>query len=207
MMPSIVHVVDDDPAARESVIALVESMGITAKGYASSEQFLTALEPDQPGCLVTDVRLLGMSGLDLQEELRSRNLSLPVIVITAYADVPLAVRGMRAGAVSVLEKPCREQELWDTIRSALEQDSKNREREATRQSVEKRMASLSPEEREVMQKIVSGIPNKTIATEMNLSLRTVEARRHNVFRKMHVESLAELVRLVVGFREIPEEDS
>lgn len=206
MTQPVVFVVDDDPAARESVVALAESMGHLAKGYSSAEEFLKEYRPGQAGCLVADVRLLGMSGLDLQVRLRELEISLPVIVITAYADVPLAVRGMQEGAISVLEKPCRDQELWSTIRKALELDAQTREKEAARIDFANRIAMLSPEERAVMHKIALGIPNKTIATEMGLSLRTVETRRHNVFRKLNVETLAELIRLVIGSKDPPPAD-
>ncbi|MFO0946919.1 MAG: response regulator [Planctomycetota bacterium] len=192
-----VFIVDDDPAARDSVTALVESMNIRCEGFASAEEFLQAYDPNKPGCLVTDVRLLGMSGLELQEQLAQRRASLPVVVITAHADVPLAVKAMRRGAINILEKPCRQQELWETIRSALNVDAANRKRRANREMVEARLSTLSPEEHEIMKKVVEGVPNKVIAVDLNLSLRTVETRRHNVFRKMQVESLVDLVRLVV----------
>lgn len=193
-----VFVVDDDPAARDSVTALVESMNIRCEGFPSAEEFLDAYDPIKPGCLVTDVRLGGMSGLELQEQLARRRASLPVVVITAHADVPLAVKAMRRGAINILEKPCRQQELWETIRNALNIDAANRKKRANRELVESRLSSLTPEEHEIMKKVVEGVPNKVIAIDLNLSLRTVETRRHNVFKKMQVESLVDLVRLVVG---------
>ena len=197
MTEQTVFVVDDDPAARESVAALVESLGVRAETFDSAEAFLTSYDRNAPGCLITDLRMMGMSGLELQQRLAKEHISLPAIVITAYADVAVTVRAMNNGAITLLEKPCREHELWESIRKALNLDSKNRREKARRDEVQARIDSLMPEEREVMEGMIAGQLNKMIANQLEISLRTVESRRHNVIEKLQVKSLAELVRLVV----------
>jgi len=199
-----VFVVDDDPAARQSVSALVETMGYSAKPYASAEEFLKSYVPGRPGCVVTDFRMLGMSGLELQESLKEHRICVPVILITAYADVPMAVRAMKGGAITVLEKPCEEQLLRDNIRDALEQDNETRQRQHRAAEIRERAATLSPGEQAVLERLVSGKMNKNIAKELDIGLRTVELRRHQIMKKMHVDSVAELVRLVM--KEKPEEE-
>ncbi len=195
-----VFVVDDDPSARDSVIELVGSMGIPAEPFASAEEFLKQYHEDRPGCLVTDVRMLNMSGVELLERLADKGSVLPVIVITAYADVPLTVRAMRAGAVTLLEKPCRDQELWESVREALRRDTVNRSQFQRVRDIRKRLESLTEEERQVMDLMVAGKANKVIADELVMGLRTVELRRHHLFRKMKANSVAELVELVVEAR-------
>jgi FixJ family two-component response regulator len=177
-----VFIVDDDPAARQSVSALIESMGLLAETFASAEKFLETYDPGRPGCLVTDYRMVGMSGLDLQEALVCNKITLPVIVITAYADVPLAVDAMKRGAITLLEKPCHENELVSNIRRAVEMDARNRQEHAHVQQIQERLATLSKGELEVTR------------------LRTVELRRHQIMKKMRVDSVAQLVKalLVVG---------
>jgi two-component system response regulator FixJ len=196
-----VFVVDDDPSARDSVIELVGSMGIPAEAFASAEEFLQLYEEDRPGCLVTDVRMLNMSGVELLERLADNGSVLPVIVITAFADVPLTVRAMRAGAVTLLEKPCRDQELWESVREALRRDSERRSQFQRVRDIRLRLDSLSDEERQVMELMVTGKANKVIADELVMGLRTVELRRHHLFRKMKADSVAELVELVVEARQ------
>jgi len=197
-----VFVVDDDAAARESVRALVEPMGVHSELFASAEEFLKAYDPSRPGCLVTDLRLMGMSGLELLQKLADKNARFPVIVITGHADVPVAVQAMQHGAVTLLEKPCPELELWEAIRKALARDAETREREARRRAITERIACLTPEERAVMDRLIAGQINKVIASELGVSLRTVELRRHNVLRKMEADSLATLVRMVLQAREL-----
>ncbi len=197
MTEQTVFVVDDDPAARESVAALVESLGVHAETFDSAESFLTSYDRNSPGCLITDLRMMGMSGLELQQRLAKEDISLPAIVITAYADVAVTVRAMKNGAITLLEKPCREHELWESIRKALHLDSENRRKQARHDEIQARIDSLTPEEREVMDGMIAGQLNKMIASQLQISLRTVESRRHNVIEKMQVKSLAELVRLVV----------
>jgi FixJ family two-component response regulator len=194
---AIVYVVDDDPAVRDSVSALVNSAGLRVQTFPSAEAFLADYKPEKPGCLVTDLRMLGMSGLDLLEKLQKSESPLPAILISAYADVPAAVRAMEAGAVALLEKPCRNDQLVQAIHKALERDSAQRAKRTARQDIQNRLATLTPEEYEVMQRMVAGKLNKVIANELLISLRTVETRRHKVLEKMQADSLAELVRMVV----------
>ena len=192
-----VFVVDDDPAARQSVSALVESMGLAVESFESAEAFLAVCDSTSAGCLVTDYRMLGMSGLELQEALVRDNISIPVIVITAYADVPLAVRAMKRGAITLLEKPCHENELVANIRRAIEMDTTTRHQSERSRQTRQRIASLSDGERAVMKLLIEGKMNKNIAKELDLGLRTVELRRHQIMKKMQVDSVAELVRLVM----------
>ena len=192
-----VFVVDDDELARMSVCALVRSMGIRAESFSSAEEFLEQYQKGAPGCLVTDVRMLGMSGLQLQEKLQEFNISLPVIVMTAHARVPMTVRAMKRGAVTLLEKPCEDNELWDAIREALAQDAATRQQSERREQYRRRLAKLTPTENEVMELVVAGEQNKVIAKRLGVSIRTVEARRHEVYRKIDIDSVAELVRVVI----------
>ena len=192
-----VYVVDDDPAARDSVSALVIAASLRVQTFSSAEAFLQNYHPEKPGCLVTDLRMLGMSGLELLETLQRDKSRLPVILISAYADVPVAVRAMQAGAVTLLEKPCRNDQLITAIHQALARDASQRQSQARQQEIKRRLAGLTQEEYEVMQRMVAGKLNKVIANELLISLRTVETRRHKVLEKMQAESLAELVRMVV----------
>ena len=192
-----VFVVDDDEKARKSVCALVRSMGVQAESFPSAEEFLDAYLPHRPGCLVTDVRMLGMSGLELQEELKRRNVLLPIIVLTGYARTPMTVRAVKAGAVTVLEKPYEEDDLWDAIRKALAEDAAQRAAHQRRQDLRRRIARLSPTQRKVLDLMVEGKPNKAIAKHLDLSVRTIENRRRDVFEKMQADSLAELVRMAL----------
>ncbi len=192
-----VYIVDDDPDARDSVEALVTSMGVRTRTFPSAEGFLQSYREGSPGCLVTDVRMLGMSGLELQDELKRRSIFLPVIVLTAFARTSVTIRAVKAGAVTLLEKPYEDDDLWDAIREALREDAARRARYESAQTVRRRIEQLTPAERQVMDYIVEGLPNKTIAGRLGVSLRTVEAHRHNVFRKMEADSVAALVKQVV----------
>jgi two-component system, LuxR family, response regulator FixJ len=203
-----IFVVDDDPAARESVAALIKSRGMPVETFDSAEAFLAAFDPSRRGCLVLDVRMNGMSGLDLQERLAASGAMLPVIIITGHADVPMAVRAMQSGAVTFLEKPCADQELWANVQKALETDSRQEQQSARKAEVANRLATLTPAERQVLNLLMSGKPNKSIAAELDLGLRTVELRRSMIMKKMDAESLAELVRMVLSIRgETSEETS
>lgn len=195
-----VFVVDDDEGARNSVRALVRSMGVRSETYPSAESFLDNLDPSRPGCLVTDVRMLGLSGIELQEKLVADGIALPVIIITAHAETALTVRAVKQGAVTVLEKPCRDYDLYDAIRSALNQDAENRQRSAEHLAFRKRLGSLSDQEQEVLDLMVEGLANKVIARRINVSVRTIENRRQRIFEKTGTDSLAELIRLVVEAR-------
>ncbi len=192
-----VFVVDDDELARASVCALVQSMGVRAESFCSAEEFLESYADDRPGCLVTDVRMLGMSGIELQQRLQELDIPLPVVVMTAHAKVPMTVRAMRAGAVTLLEKPCGENELWDAIRKALAQDTEHRDTDVRRRELRHRIDGLTPTQRSVMDHIVAGRSNRWIAQQLDLGLRTVETRRQNIFKQLQAESVAELVQLVI----------
>jgi two-component system response regulator FixJ len=195
--PPIIFVVDDDDLARNAVIALVAAMGIETQAFSSAEEFLAAYDGRRPACLVTDVRMLGMSGLELQEELQRRGETIPVIVLTAFANTPSTVRAMKNGAVTLLEKPCRDDELWEAVRDALASDRQTLATEQSQADVRARMDSLTAKEREVLDFIAAGDANKVVAKKLNCSVRTVELHRRSVFQKMQADSLAELVRMVV----------
>lgn len=192
-----VYIVDDDPAACSSVAALADSLGLRSATFPSAEAFLAAVTPDAQGCLVTDLRLPGISGLDLLLEATERGMRLPIILISAFADVPIAVRAMQRGAVTLLEKPCRDSELGDAIRQAMSRQQQHQDQQGRRQELQALIDRLSLSEREVLAGLVAGKANKTIAAELQVSLRTVESRRHNVMNQMGARSLAELVRLVI----------
>lgn len=196
-VPPTVFVIDDDPAARESVCALAEAHHLPAEGFASAEEFLSAYDQNRPGCAVIDLRLPEMTGLDLQECLAKAGAPLPVVVISAFADVKAAVRAMHGGAVTLLEKPCRDNELWDGIQAALRLDASRRAAAAQADDVCRRLASLTDGEREVLDRMVAGQMNKTISLDLGVALRTIENRRQRVMEKMGVRSVAELVRIIV----------
>lgn len=198
-----VFVVDDDEQVCRSVCMLVSSMGFKAEGFASAEEFLASGAHERAGCLVTDLRMQGMGGLELQEKLAELATPLPVIVLTAYAETSLAVRAMRAGAVTMLDKPCADNDLWDAIQEALAEDAAGRSACQRRRRLLAMIAQLTPAERKVMEMIVAGTANKVIAKELGVSVRTVEYRRHAVLTKMQAQSVAELVGLVMEARHDP----
>lgn len=192
-----VFVVDDDPAARESVSALAESMGLRVETYESAEEFLEELKTSRSGCLVTDVKMEGITGIELQDRLAEAGHEIPVIVITGYANVPMAVTAMQTGAVTLLEKPCNQELLARSIREALDRGETRQGEQRELEEIERRLARLTPAERDVLAMMVAGDANKVIARKLGVGLRTVEARRHQVFDKMGAESLAELVRMAL----------
>ncbi len=192
-----VFVVDDDELMRTSVCALVRSMGVRAESFCSAEEFLDQYLDGRPGCLVTDVRMLGMSGLELQEILRERDILLPVIVMTAYAETRTTVRALQGGALTLLEKPFEQNELWDAIREALAKDAVHRVTLERRRDIRRRVERLTPMQRKVMDLIVAGESNKWIAKELDIGVRTVESRRREVLDRMKAGSVAELVRLAI----------
>jgi FixJ family two-component response regulator len=192
-----VFVVDDDTIARQAMVKLLGAIFARVEGYASASEFLAAYDREQPGCLVAEVVLPGMSGLELHRRLsaaRDGQPALPVIFVTRHASVPIAVEAMQAGAVHFLEKPAREQDIWNSVRKALDIDRENRDRAARRAQMEKRLATLSHGEREVLDRILTGKFNKQIASELSLSIRTIEDRRARVMKKLEVTSLVELVQ-------------
>jgi two-component system, LuxR family, response regulator FixJ len=197
---AIVHVIDDDEAVRQSIEFLLRTAGVTARTYDSASAFLNALPTIDPGCIITDVRMPGISGIDLLRRLGEMRIKMPVIVITGHGDVPLAVEAMKIGAVDFLEKPFEDELLLGSVRSALSRSQENAERDAERAEVEARLATLTNREREVLEGLVAGKPNKIIAFDLAISPRTVEIYRANVMTKMEAASLSELVRmaLVIG---------
>jgi two-component system, LuxR family, response regulator FixJ len=190
-----VFVIDDDPGARGSVAALVESMGARAAEFPSAEEFLAAYDETKSGCLVVDMRLRGMSGIELLETMSQRPFQPPALIVTAFADVPMTVRAMSLGALTVLQKPYRDQELRDAIGNALIIGNHLRRDEAHMRKRQARMASLTTEEDQVLDLILAGKPNKGIARQLGVGLRTVEGRRHSIMAKLEARSLAELVHV------------
>jgi two-component system, LuxR family, response regulator FixJ len=193
----VVHVIDDDEAIRESLAFLLESAQLDVKTYESANAFLETLSREAQGCVVTDIRMPGVSGIELLRQLRSMGVALPVIVITGHADVPLAVEAMKSGAVDFIEKPFDDDAFLSTIRSALRQHEKDARREAERSEIHGRLAALSGRERQVLEGLVAGYPNKTIAFDLGISARTVEIYRANVMTKMQANSLSDLVRMAL----------
>ena len=203
----VVFVVDEDPVSRESLAVAVRSRGMAVETHASGEDFLEAFDPSRLSCLVTELQLPGISGLGIQEKLQSQGIELPVIIVTAEADIPTAVRAIQTGAVTFLEKPCSEDELWANIHDGLERYRDARQALALKAELEARLSLLTPGEREVMERVVAGKPNKIIASELEIGLRTVELRRAKIYRKMESRSVAELVRmhLAIGQGDGPEQ--
>ena len=192
---AIVFVVDDDERMRQSLKNLVGSVGLRVEAFASAQEFMRSKLMDVPGCLVLDVRLPGLSGLDLQKRMADAGIAIPIIFITGHGDIPMTVRAMKAGAVEFLTKPFRDQDLLDAIQQALERDRIAREQRAEIEELRGRLDSLTPREREVMGLVVAGLLNKQIAGELGTSETTIKIHRHQVMEKMGAGSLAELVRM------------
>lgn len=192
-----VLIVDDDDAVRSSLRLLLKSVGLPAIAYASATDFLSAWQPEQPGCLVLDVRMPGMSGLELQHELNRRGAIIPVIFITGHADIPMAVEAIQHGAFDFLQKPFRDQDLIDRVQRALTTDAQQRRELAKREVIRERFDSLTPREREVLTLVTRGKANKVMAGDLGVSQRTVEIHRARVMEKMGAASLAQLVRMML----------
>jgi FixJ family two-component response regulator len=192
---SVVFVVDDDSSVREAIKSLIRSVGLRVETFETAQEFLRSKLPDAPGCVVLDVRLPGLSGLDLQRELAAHGINLPVIFITGHGDIPMSVRAMKAGALEFLTKPFRDQDLLDAIQQALERDRGARQQQSETTELRERFDSLTAREREVMGLVVSGLLNKQIAGELGTSEVTIKIHRSQVMKKMGAGSLAELVRM------------
>ena len=196
-LPPTVFVVDDDDAVRDSLRLLLKSAGITCDAYGSAQEFLSHYDAAQPGCLVLDVRMPGMSGLEMQQQLNLSGAMLPVIFITGHGDIPMAVEAMQHGAFDFLQKPFRDQELLDRVQRALTRDAENRTRLRHTDRIRERLASLSPREREVLDLVTQGKANKMVAGDLGVSPRTIEIHRARVMEKMNAHSIAELVRMML----------
>jgi FixJ family two-component response regulator len=191
----VVFVIDDDASVRTALKSLIRSVGLDVEAFASGQEFLQFARPDVPGCLVLDVRLPGMSGLDFQKELTKSEIHLPVIFITAHGDIPMSVRAMKAGAVEFLTKPFRDQDLLDAIQLSLDRDRMRRQQDSEVSELKDRFETLTSRERELLALVISGRPNKQIADAIGTSEVTVKVHRANLTRKMQAESLADLVRM------------
>ncbi len=192
-----VYVVDDNQANRLLLQRLMEAVDLPVETFASGQAFLDAYHPEFSGCLLLDVRMPGMSGLELQNELHERSISMPVIIVTAHADVPMAVRALKAQAFEFIEKPFNHQAMLDTVYRALEEDARIQTEDAARAEIKERLTRLTPRERDVLDHVVAGTLNKQIAHELGISVRTVEIHRTRVMKKMETSSLAELVKMVL----------
>ncbi len=192
----LVYVVDDDEAVRDSLTLLLKAVGLTGQTFSSAAEFLNDYDPEQHGCLVADIRMPGMSGLDLQDELNRRGAQLPLIFITGHGDVPMAADAMKSGALDFIEKPFRDQDLLDRVQQALAWDKERRIENLKTLAIRERLATLTPRETEVMECVVQGQANKVIAMDLGVSQRTVEIHRARVMEKMGIRSVAKLVRAV-----------
>jgi two-component system response regulator FixJ len=197
MAEPVVHVIDDDKAARESLEFLLDCAGMRVRGYESADSFLAALPAVEPGCIVTDVRMPGMSGIELVDRLKALGTIHPVIVVTGHADVPMAIHAMKQGVADFIEKPFSDDSILDAIRSALNRHDRLAGKQAERDRIRERLAALSPRERDVLDGLVEGRPNKIIAFDLGISARTVEVYRANLMTKMQAGSLSELVRMAM----------
>ena len=195
--PVTVYIVDDDAAVRDSLCLLLKSLGLAALPYGSAAEFLAGYDPEQPGCVVLDVRMPGMSGLELQHELNRRGTIIPVIFVTGHGDVPMAVEAMRHGAFEFLQKPFREQDLIDCVQRAIARDSRNRAQLGEKEQIRAHLKTLTSREAEVLRLVVQGKANKVVAGDLGISQRTVEVHRANLMEKMRASSLAQLVKMML----------
>ncbi len=194
-------VVDDDAAVRDSLRLLLRSIGLRAETYSSAAEFLQAYDAERPGCLVLDVRMPGLSGLELQERLEALHSTLPIIFLTAHGDIPMAVKAVKAGAFDFIQKPFRDQDLIDKIQQAIREDARARQKLTGHQEIVSRIESLTPREHQVMVMVVAGKANKVIALDLGVSQRTVEIHRARVMQKMGADSVSQLVQMVMRVQE------
>jgi FixJ family two-component response regulator len=192
---SIVYIVDDDPLVRGSVSSLLRSVGLQVRVFGSTSEFLQEQRPGIPGCMVLDVRLPGVSGLDFQAEMSRRDIQIPIIFMTGHGDIPMTVQAMKAGAVEFLTKPCRDQDMLDAVQLALDRDRGRIQSEQASSGLKSNFGTLTPREQEIMALIVSGLMNKQVAGKIGLSEITVKVHRGRIMRKMGANSLADLVRM------------
>ncbi|MEC9343686.1 MAG: response regulator transcription factor [Pseudomonadota bacterium] len=192
---AIVHIIDDDESIRTGLDSLFRSVGLQTSSYGTAQEFVASDLPDSAGCIVLDVRLPGLSGLDFQEQLSGLGIALPVVLITGHGDIPMTVRGMKAGAVDFLPKPFREQDMLDAVSAAIDRDRQRRDAQRGLVDIETRFATLSPREREVMELVTKGLLNKQVAGELGISEVTVKIHRGSAMRKMGARTLPDLVRM------------
>jgi RNA polymerase sigma factor (sigma-70 family) len=204
---SVVFVVDDDPSVRSSLKFLLSTVGLQVESFDSADAFLRKKSAGAPSCLVLDVRLPGLSGIDIQRELAARKIRIPIIFLTGHADIPMSVRAMKAGAVEFLTKPFRDQDLLDAVRVALEKDRASREQEKEVADLQRRFDSLTSREQQVISMLVSGMLNKQIAAELGTAESTVKVQRSRAMEKMHAESLVDLLRMIEKIKGFSEKAS
>ena len=204
MKETTVFLIDDDSAMRKSIDYLIQSIGLRCQSYATAQEFLDGADPETPGCILTDVRMPGLSGLDLLEEMRGRAFLSPVIIITGHADVPMAVRAFKSGALDFIEKPFNDQMLLDKVQEAIELDVSRRTVLSQRATVMDRLGTLTTRETEVLERVIAGKANKEVAADLGLSEKTIEVHRSRVMKKMRALNAADLIRMVLEARQTPE---
>lgn len=200
-LPATVYVIDDDEAVRNSLRLLLKSVGLPVKTFGSAKEFLPSYDPHQSGCMVLDIRMPGMSGLELLQQLNLKGATIPVVFITGHGDIPMAVEAMQNGAFDFLQKPFRDQDLIDRVQRALERDASTRAQLKATDKIRQHLETLTPREREVLELVTAGKPNKVMAADLGVSQRTIEIHRARVMEKMQARSLAQLVRMVLDLKQ------
>jgi len=200
MSEPTVFIVDDDAAVLDSIVELVTSVGLRAATFRSAQEFRASFNPEQPGCLVLDVRMAHVSGPALQDELNAIGVGIPIVFISGHADIAVAIKVIKAGAIDFVQKPYREQQLLDSINEALRRDAAARQATSSGEGFAERLAALTDRERDVLDQVVKGLSSKAVARVLDISYRTVELHRSHIMEKLHVRSVAELIRLVVEQR-------